>query len=70
MVIGHHLFRSRLWRFGDLRERHDLRRVQRYRARHFPQSNSLQWRTVMITGERSVILLIGPLRVVARVAAA
>jgi len=45
--------------FADLRERHDLRRIQRPRARHFLQLNSLQCRAETITAERSVILLIG-----------
>ena len=57
-VISHHLFRSRAERFGDLRERQDLRRCQRDRARHLAQSGSVQCRAVTITAARSVILLI------------
>ena len=50
-------------RFGDLRARHDLRRAQRERARHFAQSNLLQWRAETTTAAvRSVSLLIGPPR--------
>ena len=44
-------------RFTDLRDRHDLRRIQRNRARHFLQSDSVQCRAEMTTAERSVILL-------------
>jgi hypothetical protein len=42
MVIWLHLFRPWLRRFGFLRVRHALRRIQRDRARHFRQLMSWQ----------------------------